>query len=56
MNNLYIKTTPAFDRKAGLMTEKALEEFLDHIEKKSRGRENYIGYWRGKKNSMGKGR
>ena len=33
MNNLYIKTTPAFDRKASLMTEKALEEFLDHIEK-----------------------
>lgn len=33
MDNLYIKTTPAFDRKANLMTEKALEEFLDHIGK-----------------------
>lgn len=32
MNNIYIKSTPAFDRKAeNLMTEDALEEFFDHI-------------------------
>ena len=33
MNNLYIKTTPAFDRKASLITKTALKEFIDHIEK-----------------------
>ncbi len=34
MTNIYIKSTPAFDRKAAkLLTEKALEGFLDHIQK-----------------------
>lgn len=34
MNEIYIKSTPAFDRKAdNLMREDALEEFLDHIGK-----------------------
>ena len=33
MNNIYIKTTPAFDRKvAKLLSEDVLKEFLDHIE------------------------
>jgi len=34
MNEIYIKSTPAFDGKAdNLMTEDALGEFLDHIGK-----------------------
>lgn len=34
MNDIYIKSTPAFDRKSvNLMTEKALEDFYDYIEK-----------------------
>ncbi|QDQ41200.1 addiction module toxin RelE (plasmid) [Legionella geestiana] len=34
MKEIYIKSTPAFDRKAErLMTEEALEDFFDHIEK-----------------------
>lgn len=33
MNNIYIKSTPAFDRKAdNLMTEDALNDFFDYIE------------------------
>jgi hypothetical protein len=34
MNNIHIKSTPAFDRKTDkLISKEALDDFLDHISK-----------------------
>ena len=60
--NIYIKTTPAFDRKvAKLLSEKTLNEFFDHIGKNPEEGEVITGTggvrkirWQTGKNNKGK--